>query len=266
MAKKVSPAQAKAAKQKKIAIALSVLFVIVAAIQGPRMLKMLKGPSVPVAAATEASTPAPEATATATTPTALAPAGAPPEAGQPAVLASSDTASEDLLSFELFESKDPFTQQVDAEAQAASAVATDPAEQTSAAPAASSPPASSGTAVSGAGAEGEEGGGTAPATPFAPTAPAAEAAAATTISVNGVSGQADVGKEFPTDDPIFVLVSTARNGKSAQIGIAGGSYANGERTITLKLGKPLTLQNTADGTRYELVLKTVAGFVPGSKK
>ncbi len=225
MAKKVSPAQAKAAKQKKIAIVLSVLFVIVAAIQGPRMLKMLKGPSVPVAAATEASTPAPEATATATTPTALAPAGAPPEAGQPAVLASSDGASEDLLSFELFESKDPFTQQVDAEAQAASAVATDPAEQTSAAPAASSPPASSGSAVSGAGAEAEDGGGTAPATPFAPTAPAAEAAAATTISVNGVSGQADVGKEFPTDDPIFVLVSTARNGKSAQIGIAGGSYA-----------------------------------------
>jgi hypothetical protein len=255
MAKKVTPAQAKAAKQKKIAIGLGVLFLGVAVIQGPKMLKMLKGPAAPVAAATATPTPAP--TGTPEAPSAVAPAGSPPAAGQPAVLASSDTAGQ-LLSFELFESKDPFTQQVDANPQAPSA--TDAKPQPTVPATGTTPASSGGSAVpgpaSGAGA-------TPPATPFAPVA---EPAAATTISVNDVSGPADVGKEFPTDDPIFVLVSTASDGKSAQIGIAGGSYANGERTITLKLGKPLTLQNTADGTRYELVLETVAGFAPPKAK
>ena len=45
-----------------------------------------------------------------------------------------------------------------------------------------------------------------------------------------------------------------------QIGIAGGSYADGDDTIKLELGKPLTLQNTADGSRYELELRSVQGF------
>jgi hypothetical protein len=254
MAKKVTPAQAKAAKQKKIAIGLGILLVGVAAIQGPKMLKMMKGPAAPVAAAPAATTPAP--TGTPAAPTAVAPAGSPPDAGQPAVLASSDTAGQ-LLSFELFESKDPFTQQVDASVQTPSATAAKPQQTV---PATGTTPASSGSAVPGA-ASGT--GATTPATPFAPVA---EPAAATTISVNDVSGPAEVGKEFPTDDPIFMLVSTASDGKSVQIGIAGGSYANGEQTITLKLGKPLTLQNTADGTRYELVLETVAGFAPPKAK
>ena len=44
MAKRIDPAKAKAAKQKKIAIGLVVLLVAVLVIQGPKMLKMLKGP------------------------------------------------------------------------------------------------------------------------------------------------------------------------------------------------------------------------------
>lgn len=261
--KKISPAQAKAAKQKKIAIGLGLLFVVVAAIQGPRMLKMLKGPAVPVAAAT---TPAPAAAPTGTPVPAAAPvvpnAGAPADAGQPAVLASSDQAaagSGQLLSFELFESKDPFTQQVDPAAAADQTGTSAGAQPKPTAPAATETPASSGSAVPGA----ADSAGDAPATPFAP---AAEPAAATTISVNDVAGAAVVGKEFPTEDPIFVLVSAAADGKSVKIGIAGGSYANGEPTITLKLGKPVTLQNTADGTRYELVLETVEGFAPPKAK
>ncbi len=57
-----------------------------------------------------------------------------------------------------------------------------------------------------------------------------------------------------------MLVSVAKNGKSVELGIAGGTYANGEQTIRLELGQPLTLQNTADGTRYVLELRAVAGF------
>jgi hypothetical protein len=259
--KKVSPAQAKAAKQKKIAIGLGVLFLVVAAIQGPRMLKMLKGPATPVAAET---TPAATPTDPSVPPAAAAlpTVGAPADAGQPAVLASSDVpaaGSGQLLSFELFTSKDPFTQQVDPAAVQGQADAGAAAAQPKpTAPAAAATPADSGSAVPGA-----AGSDAPPPTSFAP---AAEPAAATTISVNDVSGEVDVGKEFPVDDPIFVLVSTAADGKSAQVGIAGGSYANGEQTIKLKLGKPVTLQNTADGTRYELVLETVEGFAPPKSK
>ena len=51
---------------------------------------------------------------------------------------------------------------------------------------------------------------------------------------------------FPKDEPTFVLVKVAKNGKSVEIGIAGGEYASGGETITLGLGKKITLQNTAD--------------------
>lgn len=259
--------KAKAAKQRKIAIGLSVLLLVVLAVQGPRTLKMLKGPSVPAAA----PTPTPAASPTGTTEAAVPPLGAPATAAGapavtsgPAVLASDEqplAGPGQLLSFELFASKDPFMQQVELGGPAPSAepaAGTDPnppaagAVETSETGGTAVPPASGGSFTS---------------SPAEPEAPAAAPAAATTISVNGVSGPADIGKEFPLDDPIFVLVSTAPDGKSVEIGIAGGTYADGEDTITLKLRKPLTLQNTADGSRYELVLETVTGFVPpGPKK
>ena len=91
-----------------------------------------------------------------------------------------------------------------------------------------------------------------------PEAPAV--AAATSISVNGVAEDVAVEASFPKDEPTFVLVKIAKNGKSVEIGIAGGEYAGGDETITLVLGKKLTLQNTADGSRYELELRTVQGF------
>ena len=62
-------------------------------------------------------------------------------------------------------------------------------------------------------------------------------------------------KEFPRADPIFHLVSVTR--KTAKISIAGGSFASGKPTITLELGKTVTLMNTADGTRYEIRLISV---------
>jgi len=44
---------------------------------------------------------------------------------------------------------------------------------------------------------------------------------------------------------------------SAKVGIAGGSISSGSSTVTLQLGKKVTLMNTADGTRYVLVLVSV---------
>ena len=70
---------------------------------------------------------------------------------------------------------------------------------------------------------------------------------------------------FPAADPVFILESLATDGKSAQISVAGGSYSDGKQTIKLQIGKKLTLQNTSDGSRYDLELLTVAGFVPPKK-
>ncbi|MGZ8701233.1 MAG: hypothetical protein ACXWZY_02945 [Gaiellaceae bacterium] len=266
MAKRVDHAKAKAARQKKIAIGLGVLLLAVVAFQGPKTLKMLKGPSAPVAAATTTSpvAPAPAVTPGSAPASAVAPAVA-PGGNELAVLASSDVpAAADagqLLSFELFENKDPFVQQVDANAPVAAAptdAGSGAMPDTAPAPAATENTEPAGT----------EGGSDDPAgetdpTPFE-TAPAP--ATETTISVNGNAEPVAEGKTFPTADPVFVLVSIASDGTAVEIGIAGGEYADGEDTITLKLGKPLTLQNTADGSRYELKLITVAGFAPPAAK
>ena len=74
-------------------------------------------------------------------------------------------------------------------------------------------------------------------------------------------------QEFPTDEPLFVLVSLKK--KQAKIGVAGGSFDDGQ-TMTLKFGKRLTLVNTATGVRYELRLvytgsapETIEGFTTG---
>ena len=58
---------------------------------------------------------------------------------------------------------------------------------------------------------------------------------------------------------MFLLVSMPRDGKSVQIGVDGGEYAKRRQDPEAPLGKKLTLQNTADGSRYELKLLTIKG-------
>jgi len=64
----------------------------------------------------------------------------------------------------------------------------------------------------------------------------------------------------PTAAPVFHLVSVTAH--TAKISIAGGSYATGAQTVTLRENKPVTLMNTADGTRYTLVLRPLGTAVP----
>jgi hypothetical protein len=263
MAKRVDPLVAKKAKQKKLAIVLSVLLVGVVAFQGPKMLKMMKGPS-----ATPAAAPATPATTPAGTP--AAPAAAVPEA----VLADSDVAPDaengQLLSIDSFSTKDPFAQQLE------DAVPSDtpiPAAPDSAPPA-STPPASTPSGASdvppgtfdplGSNPQDQD-----PNAPPVSTTPAEEAPATatdTTISINGVPEPVATKAEFPAEDPVFVLESLAPDGKYALISVAGGTYTDGKQTVKLLIGKRLTLQNTSDGSRYELELLTVAGFVPPKTK
>ncbi len=76
------------------------------------------------------------------------------------------------------------------------------------------------------------------------------------IAVNGESEEVKVGGKFPASSPTFVLISLTKT--TAQVGIAGGSLESKKQTVTLKKGVPLTLMNTADGTRYVLRLVSVS--------
>ena len=72
------------------------------------------------------------------------------------------------------------------------------------------------------------------------------------ISVNGTSESVTAGSNFPAASPVFQLV--ALTATTAKVAVAGGSYASGAPAITLKVNTPVTLVNTADGTRYTLTL------------
>ncbi|MFI5042950.1 MAG: hypothetical protein ACHQNA_14085, partial [Acidimicrobiales bacterium] len=67
-----------------------------------------------------------------------------------------------------------------------------------------------------------------------------------------------VGKTFPAppQQPFFQLVAVTPT--SVKIGIAGGSLTTGKNTLTVPVGKSVTLMNTADGTRYVIKIVSVA--------
>jgi hypothetical protein len=96
----------------------------------------------------------------------------------------------------------------------------------------------------------------APSTPAGPVTPAGKKIVlpflSAVISVNGVKEGVNVKLDFPAEAPVFHLVSLTK--QTAKISVAGGSLADGSHTLTLRRGKALTLMNTADGTRYRLVL------------
>jgi hypothetical protein len=231
MAKRFDP-KAKAKKQKIVLAVLGVVFLGVMAYQAPTILGLFGGGSSEVA--TEPAPPPPPPPPGAPAP---APAATPaPAPSGSAELVDSDPMAEatqsQLVTFDRFESKDPFIQQ--AEKTPEGRVPADPVSP-------SEPP------------PGVDFGEPEPEQSEPPrSAPAGTAK----ISVNGVSTDVAVGGSFPEDDPIFKLVSVTK--KTAKVGIVDGTYATGAPTITLKRGgKPVTLMNTADGTTYVLRLLSV---------
>lgn len=259
-AKRVDPLKAKAAKQKKIAIGGFVVLALVLAVQGPKTLKMLKGQQ---AATPAVATPAPvtpgAATETPPTGTAVTAAGeVPPGAAvELASVPDSDQApvvdDGQLATFERFSTKDPFAQQ--AEPVAAPEPAAKAPSKTD--PAADPTKGSEPTEGDGTAAGPTDGGFT---TGGTSSSAAAKLASATSIAVNGAAEDVKLEEPFPAAEPTFVLVSVAADGKSVEIGVEGGEYANGGETLKLLLGKKITLQNTADGSRYELELLSIQGF------
>lgn len=236
MPKKFDP-KAKARKQKIVAAVLGVVLLGVLVYQAPTILGMFGGGSSTTQSEPAPAAPAPSAAAAPATPAAPAPA-----AGS-AQLVDSDVAptpaTGQLVTFDRFESKDPFVQQVGKN----DGTGGQPAPETSAPPSNAARPQQQQQQQ-----------------PQSHTQPVASAAPAAVdsaeISVNGQSSTVSVGGTFPESDPIFKL--TGLTGRTAKVGIVGGTYATGSQTITLrKGGKPVTLMNTADGTTYVLRLVSV---------
>jgi hypothetical protein len=84
--------------------------------------------------------------------------------------------------------------------------------------------------------------------------------------VNAAPESVSSGANFPAANPnasangVFNLRSLTAT--TATVAIVGGSYASGSQTITLHVNKPVTLVNTADGTRYTLMLNPQGTVAP----
>lgn len=252
MAKKKHDPQAKAKRQKMIAAVGGVILLGLLAFQLPRTLKLLH-PSNATASASQA---APAPTIPAATPVGGATAASGTAAATSADgLTDPGTAispqSGQLLAFSRFRSKDPFAQQLNldcATGQGGDCSAGSGSTSTGSGPGHGGSGGGGGTGPTGASGVG----GTQP--PASGGSPPAKPTSAL-ISVNGSSENVSVGAQFPASSPVFVLVSLKRS--SAKVAIAGGTLQGGG-TVTLKKGRPLTLMNTADGTRYVLRLVSVS--------
>jgi hypothetical protein len=248
MAKKTVDAAAAKAKKQKIILAVgAVLLLGVAALQGPKLMSHGGNASTAAPAADSTTggggtTPTAQA-GSAVAPTAVVVAATGPKVGAVAGVPltagpSVKPATSQLASFTLFVEKDPFVPGVsDDAAQGQPASTTD---QGSGAP---STDTSSNASTAGT-----------PTASAPGSAPAASAPAPTvyaTINLDGKPQQVKVKDDFPAKSPLFVLRSLKK--KSAKIGVAGGSFADGE-AVTLGFGKKLTLVDTATGVRYVLKL------------
>ena len=273
-------AAAKAKKEKKILIVSTVVLLALLGFELPKMMGGSKAAEVPLTPAVIA-------------PAVVGPDSASPLAANGA-LRDTDrltvtVGSGQLIAFGLFKSKDPFVQQLSTNPTApepgstnepVGIPATTPSSQTTPAQSSSGTPASGG---SGTPAGSGSSSGAVPANPAttpvtgatvtpvaSPTASGsptsttstqtsttpAVAPTAVPISTNGVCENVSLNATFPTNEDIFKLVSIAKNGKSAKIGIVGGAYDSGQATTSLDEGVKTTLVNTADGTRYVIELVT----------
>jgi len=252
--KPADAAKAKAAKQKKIAIGLCCFLALAMAYAVKTMMALNGGGGSKPVAAAAVTTPA--ATPAVGTPAAVTPTAAPTLAGSPLASAPAAGATDtsgliaavkptadagQLESFSRFETKDPFAGPT---------------------PTAGGTSGSGGSKASGGGTTGggSTGSGTpsTPKIPPAPPTPPAPAPTSAVISVNDLAESVTTGANFPVSNPnpaangLFELRSLTAT--TATVAISGGSYASGSQTLTLKVNKPVTLVNTADGTRYTLKL------------
>jgi len=228
MARRITAAQVKAAKQKKLVILLVVVFVAVAAIQVPRLMKQLHPKGAGMAAPTPGSVPASSAAASGAAPASVAPS--------------------QLRTFSSLRLKDPFKPLVAVPKAVDSTSSPTPAP--SDASKAQKPPATPKQAATGE----------VPASgtvPFSEPKPAPNAAIVTT---NGKRQLVYVGDGFPTASPLFRLVALGK--QTVRVGVLSGGFSSGVPTIKLARGKRVTLANEADGSHYVIELVRLATAAP----
>lgn len=213
----------RAARERKQKIFVAVGGVVLLALLAIQLPKVLGGSSSGSEAAPAEATP-PVTTA------GVSPSGS-PAAGPGGEVAFSSSRETKLRAFTVFSKKDPFVQQV--------VTATDAPTGASSGSAAKSTKKSSDEQV--------------PSHEFT-TGPKASV---TVVRVNGSPEAVAPGAAFPSTDPVFVLVAEQPRRKAVTVGIAGGAYASGAKTIVLTVGKPVVLENTATGATYKLVLVSV---------
>jgi hypothetical protein len=80
------------------------------------------------------------------------------------------------------------------------------------------------------------------------------------ISVNGTLEDIALKAAFPSASPVFTLDSVTA--KKIEISVAGGSFQSGQSKVAIGKGKRVTLENTADSTRY--VIKFVTALTTSS--
>jgi hypothetical protein len=81
-------------------------------------------------------------------------------------------------------------------------------------------------------------------------------ASSASLEVNGRTEEVKIGDRFPAADPAFRLVNAG--GQSAEIGLASGTFSNGQETIAVTVGETLVLISDPDGKRYAIKLVGVA--------
>jgi len=241
---KTSEAAAKARKQKIVVGIGGVLLLAVVAIQGPKLWKQLNPPAA-APAATATASPSADVTAVGSSSPLARSSSTVILAGVPI---SSDTKARraetgKLIAFTLFKAKDPFVPQV-----STTEATTTPA------PTSSSPSTAPVTQATGTTASAGE---VAPTNSQSTSVPAQKPTFAT-MEVNGKAEPVELKDKFPDSTPTFVLVGLTYTG--AKIGVAGGTIAGG-KALPVKMGKKITLVDSATHVRYTLKL-VYAGTAP----
>ena len=252
--KGLSPKSLAAAKVKRQKQIVAVGSVILLALLGYQLPKLLGGGSSAAPAAPLSSLPSAS--------------GTPPAAGKlpntDRIVIDPEPGPGQLLSFGLFKSKDPFVQQLTtlpptATTPGATTTTPAPGDPTGTGPivppATTTSPTDTGTTTATTTTTGTSPSET---TPTAPPPPPTSVA----ISTNGVCQTVALQGTFPSSENIFRVVWIARDGKSVKVAVVGGSYDSGQAAATLKMGERLTLVNTADGTRYVLSLRAACEGEP----
>jgi hypothetical protein len=254
--KATDPKKSRDARAKKLLLVMVPVLIALVAWQGPKVLNQVRGEApaeaAPAAPANEASsgTEVP-GTDPAATPSEAAPAAeesadgaALPVANQQALPDTDEPPSPDegqLIYFSRFDARDPFVQLVDPEDAG-------PTEE----PSVSTPTTGSSTPPPSTPPSSDTTGGTGGDTGTVDDGGDDTAATEVKISVNGKVNTLVVGDTFPDNDAAFSVVSIS--GDSVDIGLASGSFATGQQTITLKVGEPVTLISQPDGARFTLKL------------